>query len=168
MCLLFGEHTALGCSASATLCWFIYRSRPVRLFNEMHASLSKSDPKMLSQVGKICCCIPCARHPFHLTSRSEVTVWYLEKSHYSDVIMSAIASQVTGVSIVCSTLGSGADRWKKSKLRVTGLCEGNSPVTGEFPTQKTSKAGNVFIWWRHQNFNVADWDVHQLRIKWWR
>ena len=38
---------------------------------------------------------------------------------------------------------------KTSKLRVTGLCEGNSPVTGEFPAQRASNAGNVFIWWRH-------------------
>ena len=30
--------------------------------------------------------------------------------NYSDVIMSAIASQITGVSIVCSTVGSGADQ----------------------------------------------------------
>ena len=29
---------------------------------------------------------------------------------------------------------------KTSKLRVTGLCEGNSPVTGEFPTQRASDA----------------------------
>ena len=27
---------------------------------------------------------------------------------------------------------------KKSKLRVTDLCEGNSPATDEFPTQKAS------------------------------
>ena len=41
-------------------------------------------------------------------------------------------------------------RSKKTwKLRVTGLCEGNSPVTGEFPAQSTSNAGNVSIWWRH-------------------
>ena len=32
---------------------------------------------------------------------------------------------------------------KTSKLRVTGLCAGNSPVTGEFPTQKASNAENV-------------------------
>ena len=32
--------------------------------------------------------------------------------HYNDVIMSAIASQMTGVSIVCSTFGSGADKKK--------------------------------------------------------
>ena len=38
---------------------------------------------------------------------------------------------------------------KKSKLRVTGLCAGNSPVTGEFPAQMASNAENASIWWRH-------------------
>ena len=38
---------------------------------------------------------------------------------------------------------------KTSKLRVTGLCAGNSPVTGEFPVQRASNAENVSIWWRH-------------------
>ena len=38
---------------------------------------------------------------------------------------------------------------KTSKLRVTGLCAGNSPVTGEFPAQMASNAENVTIWWRH-------------------
>ena len=36
-----------------------------------------------------------------------------------------------------------------SKLRVTGLCVGNSPVTGEFPAQMASNAENFSIWWRH-------------------
>ena len=36
-----------------------------------------------------------------------------------------------------------------SKLRVTGLCVGNSSVTGEFATQRASTAENVCIWWRH-------------------
>ena len=36
-----------------------------------------------------------------------------------------------------------------SKLRVTGLCVGNSPGTGEFPAQMASYAENVSIWWRH-------------------
>ena len=36
-----------------------------------------------------------------------------------------------------------------STHRVTGLCEGNSPVIGEFPAQKTSNAENVSILWRH-------------------
>ena len=38
---------------------------------------------------------------------------------------------------------------KTSKLRVTGLCEGNLPVTGEFTAQRASNAENVSIWWRH-------------------
>ena len=32
--------------------------------------------------------------------------------HYSDVIMSTVASQITSVSIVCSTVGSSADQRK--------------------------------------------------------
>ena len=38
---------------------------------------------------------------------------------------------------------------KTSKLRVTGLCVGNSPVTGEFHAQMASDAENVSIWLRH-------------------
>ena len=67
--------------------------------------------------------------------------------HYSDVIMSAMTCQITGVSIVCSIVCSGADQRKHP--RVTGLWEGNPPVTGRFPLQMASNAENVFIWWRH-------------------
>ena len=38
---------------------------------------------------------------------------------------------------------------KTSKLRVTGLSAGNSPVTVEFPAQMASNGDNVSIWWRH-------------------
>ena len=47
---------------------------------------------------------------------------------------------------------------KTSKLRVTGLCAGNSPVTGEFPAQMASNAENVSIWWRH----------HEPVFEWWK
>ena len=40
---------------------------------------------------------------------------------------------------------------KTSKLRVTGLCAGNWPGTGEFPAQMASNAENVSIWWRHHD-----------------
>ena len=44
---------------------------------------------------------------------------------------------------------------KTSKLHVTGLCMGNSPVTGEFPTQMASNAENASIWWRdHEDLVV--------------
>ena len=59
--------------------------------------------------------------------------------HHNDVIMGAIASQITSLTIVYSTICSGTDQII-SKLRVSGLCGGKSPGTGEFRT----------TWWRHQ------------------
>ena len=54
-------------------------------------------------------------------------------------------------------------RWKKtSKLRVTGLCEGNSSVIGEFPTQRDSNVENVSIWWRHHEQIIPDESFNSL------
>ena len=44
---------------------------------------------------------------------------------------------------------------KTSKLRITGLCAGNSPVTGEM----TSNAENVPIWWRHHAGSMNNWSL---------
>ena len=63
--------------------------------------------------------------------------------------MTAMASQITSLTVVYSTVYSGADQRKHQKLRVTGLCARNSPVTGEFPAQMASNVENVSIWWRH-------------------
>ena len=54
---------------------------------------------------------------------------------------------------------------KTSKLRVTGLCAGNSPVTSEFPSQRTSNAENVSIWRCHHEFhhNVMRWSHFSIR-----
>ena len=38
---------------------------------------------------------------------------------------------------------------KTSKLRVSGLCAGNSPVTSDFPAQRASNAENISSWCRH-------------------
>ena len=54
----------------------------------------------------------------------------------------------SGLSIVYANVCSGAHKKKTLKLRVTGLCEGNSPVTSEFPSQRASNAENVSISWR--------------------
>ena len=62
--------------------------------------------------------------------------------------MGTIASQITSLTIVYSTVYSDADK-KTSKLRVTGVCVENSPGTGEFPAQMASNVENVSIWWRH-------------------
>ena len=51
---------------------------------------------------------------------------------------------------------------KTSKYCVTGLCERNSPVIGEFPAQRDSNVKNVSIWWWHHRtgnsfINTAYW-----------
>ena len=51
---------------------------------------------------------------------------------------------------------------KTSKLRVTGLCAGNSPATSEFPAQMASNAENVSIWWLHHEIS----SLLQLLLNW--
>ena len=71
--------------------------------------------------------------------------------HYNDVIMSTMASQITSLTIVYPIVYSGVDQRKKSKLHVTCLWAGNSPVACEFPAQRANNAENVSIWWRHHD-----------------
>ena len=74
--------------------------------------------------------------------------------HKNEVIMSAMASQITSLMIVYSAANWKRRSKKTSKLLVTGLREGNSPVTGEFPAQRASNAKNVSIWWRHHSHRL--------------
>ena len=90
--------------------------------------------------------------------------------HYSDVIMDAMAShQPRDCLLNCIFKRLLRRRSKKtSMVRVTGLCAGNSPVTGEFPAQKASNAENVSIWWRHHDISSTNcwvlylWDLLYL------
>ena len=63
--------------------------------------------------------------------------------------------------LVCSTVC-----WSKktSKLRVTGLCAGYSPVTGECPAQMASNAENVSIWWRHHEDGLSSFEIPYDRL----
>ena len=71
----------------------------------------------------------------HLVSSVyEFSRWLI--SHYNDVIMNTMVSQITSFTIIYSTIYSRRGSKKISKLRVTGLCEGNSPVTSEFLAQR--------------------------------
>ena len=54
---------------------------------------------------------------------------------------------------------------KTSKLRVTGLCEGNSLVTGEFPAQRASNAENFSTWWRHHDPLRTRWPRNSICVK---
>ena len=62
-------------------------------------------------------------------------------SHYSDVMMGTMTSEITSLTVIYSTVYSDADKKNPSKLR----------VTGEFPAQMASNAENFSIWWRHHD-----------------
>ena len=81
----------------------------------------------------------------HFSMIQPVLSYSVKTNHYNDAIMSTMASQISSHAIVYSTVYSDAEKQKTSKLRVTGLCEGNSPMTGEFPTQMASNAENISI-----------------------
>ena len=71
-----------------------------------------------------------------------------ELEHFNDVIMSAIASQITGVAIVCSTVGSGPDQRKHQSSASLAFVRGIHRDRCIAST-KDSYAENVSIWWRH-------------------
>ena len=85
----------------------------------------------------------------HTLQQIQTAIYDFYIEHYGDVIMGAIASQITSLTIVYSTVNSDADQKNTSKLRVTDICAVNSPGTGEFPAQMASDAENISIWWRH-------------------
>ena len=106
------------------------------------------------------------RHPF-IWGLSVCNIWFLIKYWRGLIVITmvwmvqplckglcfmrhvVVAPQSRPTSIVCSTVCSVADQSKTSKLPVTGLCEGISPVTGEFPSQRASSAENITFCWRH-------------------
>ena len=82
--------------------------------------------------------------------------------HYTDVIMSAKASQITGVATVCSTVCSGIDQRRHQSSAPLAFVRGIQrwpvafvrgihrwPVTGGFPSQRACNAENASIWWRY-------------------
>ena len=78
--------------------------------------------------------------------------------------MGAMEPQITGVSIACSAVCSGANQRRIISTRHL-FCEGNPPVTGGFPSQRTSNAENVSIWWRlHEK---TCWDCWTKRHNNW-
>ena len=77
--------------------------------------------------------------------------WVNPCLHYSDVIVSAIASQSTSLMIVYSKSYSGAGQTKHQSSAWLAFVMGNSPMAGIFPLQRASNAENVFIWWSHHD-----------------
>ena len=96
----------------------------------------------------------------------ELYVWKCSPSnwsvvaHYSDVTTSAMASQITGVSIVCSTVCFGVDQRKYQSSTSLAFVRGihrwlmDSPHKGQV-TRKMFPFDNVIMWW-----NIFVLDLH--------
>ena len=69
--------------------------------------------------------------------------------HYIDVITSTMASQITSLTIVHSTVYSGADQSKHQSSAPLAFVRVIHRGTGEFSAQMASNAENVSTWWRH-------------------
>ena len=68
--------------------------------------------------------------------------------HYCDVIMCAMASQITSLTIVYSSFIQAQIKENTDAPRHWPLW-GEFTVTGEIPAQIALNAENVSIWWRH-------------------
>ena len=64
--------------------------------------------------------------------------------HYSDVIMSPMASQITDLVIVYSTVYTDTVQRKHLSSASLAFVRGNSPLTGEFPAQKGQHRDKCF------------------------
>ena len=78
--------------------------------------------------------------------------------HYSDIIMSMMASEITSVSTACSSISSGADQIKHQSFV--------SLVTGGFPSQRASDVKSVSIWWHHNGYHKQEWNHCETRQIW--
>ena len=75
-------------------------------------------------------------------------------SHYSDVIMSVMASQTTVVSIVCLTVCSGTDQRKHQSSGLLAFVRAIHWWAVE----------NVSIWWPHHVLGLFGWDWDHREI----
>ena len=91
--------------------------------------------------------------------------------HYGDLIMNRMASQITSLTTVYSTIWSDADQRKNQSSASLAFVQGIQPGTGEFPAQMASIAENAYIWWRHheypQNISALNFLLNHSS-PWWR
>ena len=81
-----------------------------------------------------------------LSSRSESLPW-----HYPDVIMGAMASQITSLTIVYLTFYSGADQRKQQSSLSLAFVRGIHRWPVNSLHKWPSNAENVSIWWCHHD-----------------
>ena len=75
--------------------------------------------------------------------------------YYCDVIMGAMESQITSLTIVYSAVYSGTHQRKHQSSASLAFVRG-TPMTGQLPAQRASKAENVSICGRHHGIICDD------------
>ena len=78
-----------------------------------------------------------------------ITLYQDYLRHYSNVRMSVMPSQITGVSMVYWAVYSGADKKKHQSFASLAFVRGIHRWPVNFPHKRASNAENVSIWWRH-------------------
>ena len=81
----------------------------------------------------------------------------MPQDHYNDVIMRMMASQITGFSIVCSTIYSGTDQRKHQSSALLA-----------FVTQRASNVENISIWWCHHDFMISPQPFWTMLSEHWK
>ena len=100
-------------------------------------------------------------------TNDEANATHIRRNHYSDVIMGEMAFQITGVSIVYSTVYLGANQRKQqgsaSLTFVIGIHRW--PVNSQH--KGASNTENVSIWWRHHDDNSSCGRQIWISPIWW-
>ena len=116
-----------------------------------------------------CMCIPIKQCISLYTLKQKLSQWYICHHHYIKVIMSVTASQITSLTIVYSTVDSGADQRKHQSSASLAFLRGihwwlvNSPHKGPV-TQKMFPFDDVII-----TGCTGGCHVDNLRCKqWWQ
>ena len=112
----------------------------------------------------------------HIKSRHASIVWndaYMQRllnihdtdHHYSDVIRSAMVTQITRLTIVYSAAYSGTNQRKHQSFASLAFVWGMWGIHRWpwIPHTKVSNAVNISIWWRHHDNN----DFSELFIDMW-
>ena len=91
-----------------------------------------------------------------------------KSNYYSDVMIRGMASQITCVTIIYSTVCSVADLIKHQSSSSLAFWR-KSPITGRFPSQRASNAEFFFIWLRHRGNGVHGFIINTIFpnfVKW--
>ena len=121
------------------------------MFLWRHCNVGPTRPPGNSCVTDIAWCVLC----------TGCRKWPTSRNHYNGAIMSAMASWITSLLIVYSTVYSDADQRKHQSSASLALVRGihRSPVNSLH--KRASNAENVSIWWRHHA-----WYTSRTAVRW--